>query len=67
MTDWDHEKLYELKGKVASIGVKHITGLDMPVYEKRRFQHGAASKQDFDKHFPDKDIVYRKEFQSRYE
>jgi len=67
MTGWDHEKLYELKGKVVSHGVKAITGMDMPVFQKRRFQHGAASDQGFSKHFPDKEIAYRKEFLSSYE
>lgn len=67
MTDWDHERLYELKGKVVSIGVKEVTGMDMPVFEKRRFQHGVTSKELFERHFPKKDIDYRKEFHSRYE
>ena len=67
MTDWDHKKLYELKGKIVASGVKAITGMNMPVFEKRRFQHGAASMGDFKKHFPKKDITYRKEFLSKYE
>ncbi len=67
MTNWDHEKLYELKGKIVSAGVKAVTGMDMPVFQKRRFQHGAASDRDFAKHFPLKEIDYRKEFLSSYE
>jgi len=67
MTGWDHKKLYNLKGQIVSAGVKAVTGMDMPVFEKRRFQHGAVSKIDFNKHFPEKEIVYRKEFLSRYE
>ena len=67
MTNWDHEKLYELKGSIVSAGVKAITGMDMPVFHKRRFQHGAASGKDFKKHFPEKEIDYRKEFLSSYE
>ncbi|MCD6544120.1 MAG: hypothetical protein J7K34_06390, partial [Flavobacteriaceae bacterium] len=67
MTNWDHKKLYDLKGQIVSAGVKAITGMDMPVFEKRRFQHGAASTSDFNKHFPEKEITYRKEFLSRYE
>lgn len=67
ITNWDHEKLYELKGKIVSAGVKAITGMDMPVFQKRRFQHGAASDRDFSKHFPEKEIAYRKEFLSKYE
>jgi asparagine synthase (glutamine-hydrolysing) len=67
MTEWDHEKLYALKGKIVSEGVKAITGMQMPVFPKRRFQHGAASGTDFTRHFPEKDIAYRKEFLSSYE
>jgi len=67
MTDWDHKKLYDLKGRIAFEGVKAITGMEMPVFEKRRFQHGAASQDDFQKHFPEKEIEYRKAFYSKYE
>ncbi|HLO58961.1 MAG TPA: asparagine synthase-related protein [Bacteroidales bacterium] len=67
MTDWDHEKLYELKGSIVASGVKAVTGMDMPVYPKRRFQHGAASGKAFKKLFPEKEIVYRKQFLSMYE
>jgi asparagine synthase (glutamine-hydrolysing) len=67
MTDWDHRKLYELKGKIVSMGVKAITGMDMPIFEKRRFQHGAASRGDFNRLFPEREISYRKEFLSNYE
>jgi asparagine synthase (glutamine-hydrolysing) len=67
MTKWDHKKLYDLKGQIVSAGVKAITGMDMPVFEKRRFQHGATSANNFNKHFPEKEITYRKEFLSKYE
>ncbi len=67
MTDWDHRKLYDLKGQIVSLGIKAITGMDMPVFEKRRFQHGAASGKDFNRIFPEREIAYRKEFLSNYE
>ncbi len=67
MTNWDHQKLYALKGQIVFDGVKAITGMEMPVFQKRRFQHGAASSRDFSRHFPDKEIEYRKEFLSSYE
>jgi asparagine synthase (glutamine-hydrolysing) len=67
ITNWDHKKLYDLKGQIVSAGVKAITGIEMPVFQKRRFQHGAASDRDFSKHFPGKEIDYRKEFLSKYE
>lgn len=67
MTDWDHEKLYELKGQVVASGVKTITGMDMPVFTKRRFQHGVSNMDTFNKHFPEKEIDYRREFLAIYE
>ncbi len=67
LTDWDHEKLYALKGQVVASGVLAITGMDMPVFKKRRFQHGAASRDTFQGHFPEKELDYRKEFLSIYE
>ena len=67
LTNWDHQKLYELKGQIVSLGIKAITGMNMPVFEKRRFQHGAASPQAFNMHFPEREITYRKEFLSNYE
>jgi len=67
LTGWDHEKLYALKGQVVASGVKAITGMEMPVFEKRRFQHGAASKEAFLTHFPERELEYRKEFLSHYE
>ena len=67
MTNWDHQKLYALKGQIVSKGIRAITGIDMPVFPKRRFQHGAASASDFKRLFPGKEIEYRKEFLSIYE
>jgi asparagine synthase (glutamine-hydrolysing) len=67
MTNWDHQKLYELKGQIVSLGIKAVTGMTMPVFQKRRFQHGAASPQAFNMHFPEREITYRKEFLSNYE
>jgi asparagine synthase (glutamine-hydrolysing) len=67
LTGWDHEKLYALKGQVVASGIKAITGMVMPVFEKRRFQHGAASRDAFQAHFPEKELAYRKEFLSIYE
>ena len=67
LTEWDHEKLYELKGRVVSSGVKAVTGMEMPVFTKRRFQHGVSSMDTFNDHFPEKEIDYRKEFLAIYE
>jgi hypothetical protein len=37
LTDYDVDKLYQLKGEIIRRGVKAITGFDMPVFPKRRF------------------------------
>lgn len=67
LTGWDHKKLYDLKGQIVSSGVKAVTGFSMPVFPKRRFQHGAVSADAFRKLFPGKEMTYRKEFLSFYE
>jgi asparagine synthase (glutamine-hydrolysing) len=67
MTHWDHEKLYNLKGELVRLGIRAITGMEMPVFPKRRFQHGATKENTFKEHFPDKDLTYRQEFQRMYE
>jgi asparagine synthase (glutamine-hydrolysing) len=42
LTQYDVPMLYALKGEVVRRGVKAVTGLDMPIFPKRRFQHGAT-------------------------
>jgi asparagine synthase (glutamine-hydrolysing) len=64
LTDWDHQRLYELKGQVVGAGVKAMTGLDMPVFPKRRFQHGATDRAAL---FPAAAATYRRIFQGLYE
>ncbi len=66
LTDWDHNELYALKGEIVQRGVKAITGFDMPVYPKRRFQHGAVSKGDISNLFADNEMEYRTYFASLY-
>ena len=65
LTGWDHGRLYALKGQVVAAGVKAVTGLDMPVFPKRRFQHGAADRPAG--LFPVGAAAYRKLFQRAYE
>jgi asparagine synthase (glutamine-hydrolysing) len=44
LTEYDVPSLYALKGEIVRRGVKAVTGFDMPVFPKRRFQHGAISE-----------------------
>ncbi|MEL7060270.1 MAG: asparagine synthase-related protein [Acidobacteriota bacterium] len=43
LTRGDHEALYALKGEVVRRGVAHHFGVDMPIFPKRRFQHGVGA------------------------
>jgi asparagine synthase (glutamine-hydrolysing) len=67
LTGWSHDQLYRLKGEVVARGVKAVTGLDMPIFEKRRFQHGAADRKLFGTVFPAGSAVYRRTFHALYE
>ena len=67
LTGWDHKKLYELKGNVVSSGLRSITGIDMPVFPKRRFQHGVAPLDVIENSFPELPNEYRRTFNATYE
>jgi asparagine synthase (glutamine-hydrolysing) len=66
LTQWDHDRLYALKGEIARRGVESVTGLTMPVFEKRRFQNGAMPETRFASLFPADDQAYRTQFMSMY-
>ncbi|MBK9138503.1 MAG: asparagine synthetase B family protein [Verrucomicrobia bacterium] len=67
LTNYDVPTLYSLKGQIVARGVKAITGLDMPVFEKRRFQHGAVSKERLRSRLPEQEAVYRRQFLAMYQ
>ncbi len=67
LTDWQHDRLYSLKGEIVRRGVKSITGMTMPIFEKRRFQQGAVAESGFAGLFPDKEASYRQAFAAQYE
>ncbi len=66
MTDWRHDRLYSLKGEIVSAGVKAVTGWDMPVFEKRRFQHGSAAEDALASRLPESEDAYRRAFQEAF-
>jgi asparagine synthase (glutamine-hydrolysing) len=67
LTDWQHDRLYGLKGEVLSRGVRAVTGMEMPVFPKRRFQHGAVPRGRIPGAFPEDAHAYRRWFHTRYE
>jgi asparagine synthase (glutamine-hydrolysing) len=62
LTDWQHDKLYRLKGEIVRRGVEAVTGLCMPVFPKRRFQRGVVDGSTFDSLFPNDPAAYRDAF-----
>jgi asparagine synthase (glutamine-hydrolysing) len=66
LTDYDVERLYQLKGEIVSRGVKAVTGFAMPVFSKRRFQHGAVSEATLHSRLPFREAEYRQKFLSLY-
>jgi asparagine synthase (glutamine-hydrolysing) len=66
LTNYDVERLYQLKGEIVSRGVKAVTGFAMPVFSKRRFQHGAVSEDTLRSRLPFREAEYRQRFLSLY-
>jgi asparagine synthase (glutamine-hydrolysing) len=66
LTAMSVEKLYALKGEIVSRGVKAVTGLDMPVFPKRRFQHGAVPVARLRERLSGRESEYRKQFLALY-
>jgi asparagine synthase (glutamine-hydrolysing) len=66
LTGYDVPKLYELKGEIVARGVRALTGFDMPVFPKRRFQHGAMAIDSLHRHLPHQEAEYRKQFLALY-
>jgi len=66
LTDMSVEKLYSLKGEIVARGVKAVTGLDMPVFAKRRFQHGAVSVERLRQRTSGEESEYRRQFLALY-
>lgn len=66
LTQYDVARLYELKGEIVGRGVKAVTGFEMPVFPKRRFQHGAVSEDALRARLPFREAEYRERFLALY-
>lgn len=66
LTRYDVPTLYSLKGEIVRRGVKAVTGLDMPVFPKRRFQHGAMPADAMHARIGDSEAGYRRTFHALY-
>jgi asparagine synthase (glutamine-hydrolysing) len=63
----DHQALYAIKGEALARGVQRVTGLTLPVFPKRRFQHGAAPEEVARGLFAAPPLAYRRHLLSLYE
>lgn len=66
LTGYDVGKLYALKGAIVARGVAAVTGMKMPVFPKRRFQHGAIPQGAMQQNLPWQETQYRGKFLSLY-
>ena len=66
LTRYDVPSLYALKGEIVQRGVRAITGLEMPVFEKRRFQHGAIPVDAMRNRLGGSEQAYRRAFHALY-
>jgi asparagine synthase (glutamine-hydrolysing) len=66
LTRFDHQKLYALKGEIIGRGIKQLAGVDMPIYPKRRFQHGALPRQELQRRVPDQERFFRATLTQHY-
>ncbi len=67
LTGYNVDRLYELKGEIVSRGVEAVTGMKMPAYPKRRFQHGALPEEALRRTLPFQEAEYRKQFLALYQ
>jgi asparagine synthase (glutamine-hydrolysing) len=63
LTQGSHERLYALKGEIVARGICSVLGLEMPVFPKRRFQHGSVSANQAARLFPQDEARYRRHFE----
>ncbi len=64
LTEGSHERLYALKGDIVSRGVREVLGLEMPIFPKRRFQHGSVAAGQVARLFPENEASYRSHFET---
>lgn len=66
LTAGSHERLYALKGEIVGRGVRSVLGVEMPLFPKRRFQHGAVAEADVARLFSTDEARYRRHYEARH-
>ncbi|HEX2163271.1 MAG TPA: asparagine synthase-related protein [Thermoanaerobaculia bacterium] len=66
LTGGSHQELYALKGDLVARGVRAVTGFELPVFPKRRMQHGAGPRSWFAERFAVPPAAYRQHLLAVY-
>jgi asparagine synthase (glutamine-hydrolysing) len=67
LTKYDVPALYALKGEILRRGIRAVTGIEMPVFPKRRFQHGAMPVTMLRTHLGGDEAAYRRGVLAAYQ
>jgi asparagine synthase (glutamine-hydrolysing) len=66
LTGYDVAALYRLKGEIVGRGVRAVTGREIPIFAKRRFQHGAVAADVLHSRIGAAESEYRRRFHAMY-
>ena len=66
LTHYDVATLYGLKGEIVQRGIRAVTGFDMPIFPKRRFQHGTMPADAMRARIGQDESSYRRTFYGLY-
>ncbi|HEX9108324.1 MAG TPA: asparagine synthase-related protein [Longimicrobiales bacterium] len=66
LTSGSTERLYALKGEIVARGIRAVLGLELPVFAKRRFQHGSLRAGRVSDLFAGDERRYRRYFEARH-
>lgn len=61
------DRLYSLKGEIARRGIKAHFGIDLPVFAKRRFQHGAIAVEGLRRRVHTPEADFRRQYHAIYQ
>jgi asparagine synthase (glutamine-hydrolysing) len=64
LTQASTERLYALKGEIVARGARAVLGMEMPIFPKRRFQHGSLAPDAASRLFDQGEAGYRRHFQA---
>ena len=67
LSEMSVDRLYSLKGEVVRRGIKAHFGVDMPVFAKRRFQHGAIPVEGLRRRLGTAESDYRRQYLALYQ